>query len=164
MSKIILINFAIPNKVIQAVTKNMKHLDKYKGQHERWSLKDVPIKLTRKPTNFSFLYNSRVMSDYYNHKMVKQELSVSQTRNNDLNTSYDNFKDFKQKLLMDDRRTGGTHGDSTPDFINRSINVHNNNSPKLLRSSTNTLIVRPPKKSESLRIIFRSEDTWGEET
>ena len=89
-------NLKTDNISVQKVQKNLKKYTNNRGKHEKWSLKDVPIKLLRKPTNFHFLYNTEAMNQFYNQRMAQSDLRS--LKNSIVNTSFDNIKDYEKNV------------------------------------------------------------------
>lgn len=107
-------------QIVQKVQKNLKHLTKNRGKHDKWSLLDVPIKLLRKPTNFNFLYNSNAMANFYNHKAAVDELAQRRNTANKVNSSFEEVRDLKSALCRSSRKFGTIEPDKA---VNRSLNL-----------------------------------------
>ncbi|CAI2367846.1 unnamed protein product [Moneuplotes crassus] len=91
---------------IAPVYKNFKNYKNLRGQNEKWSLKDVPIKFLGKPSNFNFLYNSNAMTNYYNSQIKSIDLSPEKVYTWDNSEKKDKIGDLKQVLLNSNRKYG----------------------------------------------------------
>lgn len=144
------------NKSAINVQKNLKHLTKMRGAHDKWSLKDVPIKLLRKPTNFKFLYNSSAMANYYNDKIALEEQVRNKCKNTNINTSLDNINNLKQILSKSDRKYGIIEQESQKKLTNRSFDFYKPETPKFQRRSNSiSSSISTANKSKFLDLKFR---------
>ena len=129
--------------------KSLKHLTKSRGKHEKWSLKDVPIKLLRKPTNFSFLYNSNAMTNYYNHKMAEEQ--QAQLEGNDIilrsNNSFEAGDNLNSFMKRANTRYGTVSGAKSPQNHNRSFETYafQTPEPKQTECATTPISSSKPK-------------------
>ena len=122
---------------IQKVQKNLHSLASMRGKHDEWSKKDVPLKLLRKPTNFSFLYNHSAMANFFNSKMAQEQKVREACRNinKKVNTSYENFDNLKDVLKSSNQKYGTLSAKETKEDKNRSFDIYDNCAQTYLREN-----------------------------
>jgi len=121
------------------LNKNINNISKQRGKHDKWSLKDVPISILSKPTNFNFLYNSNAMSNYYNKLSFenrKVNLNGSATKKHciKVKTSQNSYRDknigdLKQILMKNDRKYGTIIPSPQKKRMNRSFDMRKTENP-----------------------------------